>query len=161
MNRRKVICSLAALLGTAALATNAQRTTTVRRIGILSPDAPLDQATDLQYQIGPLRAFGWVEGQNLIVERRYANGQVGMLRPFAEELGRLGVEILVTMGTAATLAAKHATSTIPIVIYSAGDPVRSGLVQSLARPGGNITGYALLGPEIDAKRLALLRDLIP
>src|SRR5215470_6189836 len=132
----------------------------VRRIGVLSPDA-LPSVADLNEQEIPLRALGWVEGQNLLVERRYANGRVDLLRPFAEEFVRLKVEIIVTQGTAATLAAESATSTIPIVIWSAGDPVRTGIVSSLSRPGGNITGFAILSPEIDAKRLALLRELLP
>jgi putative ABC transport system substrate-binding protein len=108
-----------------------------------------------------LRALGWVEGQNLLVERRYANGRDELLGPLAEELVRLKVEIIVTGGTAATLAAKNATTTIPIIIYSAGDPVRSGLVASLSRPGGNITGYSIVSPEIEGKRLAVLRELLP
>ena len=107
-----------------------------------------------------MRALGWVEGQNLLVERRYANGRAELLRPFAEELVRLKVEIIAAWGTAATLAAKNATTTIPIVM-SAGDPVRVGLVASLPRPGGNITGFSMVGPELDAKRLALLRELLP
>lgn len=108
-----------------------------------------------------MRALGWVVGQNLVVERRYANGKGELLRPLAEELVRLRVEIIVTMGTAATLAAKNATTTTPIIIHAAGDPVRSGLVASPARPGGNITGYSIVAPELDAKRLALLRELLP
>jgi len=160
MDRRKMLRAVAALLGIAPLVVRAQRATAVHRIGILSLDAPMNDS-DLQLQTEPLHAFGWVVGRNLIIERRYAYGRTEMLRPLAEELVRLKVEIIATMGTAATLAARDATSTIPIVIYGAGDPVRSGLVQSLARPGGNITGYAMLGPELDAKRLAVLRELIP
>ena len=112
-------------------------------------------------EAAPLRALGWVEGRNLLVERRYANGRGELLRPFAEELVRLKVEIIATLGAPATLAAKNATNTIPIVIWAAGDPVATGVVTSLSRPGGNITGLAMLGPELDAKRLALLRELLP
>ena len=140
-------------------AASAQTATAVRRIGILSSGVRPTQA-DLQ-EDAALRAVGWVEGQNLLFEQRYANGRAELLRPLAEELVRLKVEIIVTSGTDATLAAKNATSTIPIVFRSAGDPVRSGLVASLARPGGNITGTSRVGPEIDAKRLALLRELLP
>ena len=154
----------------APLAASAQTPTTVRRIGFLSPDAPPTPAELLQQPpdtpglpalSAPLRALGWVEGQNLLVERRYANGRAELLRPFAEELVRLKVELIVTASTAATLAAKNATTTIPIIMGTAGDPVRSGLVASLARPGGNITGYSIVSPELDAKRLALLRELLP
>ncbi len=84
-----------------------------------------------------------------------------LLKPYAEELVRLNVELILTNGTAATIAAKNATTRIPIVMYSAGDPVRAGLVASLARPGGNITGYSVVAPELDAKRLGLLRELLP
>ena len=160
MDRRTFIGAVAAGIIAAPRAANAQTATTVRRIGVLSPDALPSQA-ELHEGAAPLRALGWVEGRNLLVERRYANGKAELLRPFAEELVRLKVEFIVTWGTAATLPAKNATTTIPIIIYTAGDPVRSGLVASLSRPGGNITGYSIVGPEIDAKRLALLRELLP
>jgi putative ABC transport system substrate-binding protein len=101
-----------------------------------------------------------VEGRNLLVERRYAERDE-LLRPIAEELVRLKVELIVTWGTTATLAAKNATTTIPIIMFSAGDPVHNGLVASLARPGGNVTGFSIVAPEIDAKSLALLRELLP
>jgi len=142
------------------LAASAQTATTVRRIGVLDAGTQHTEA-ELQEEYAPLRAVGWVVGQNLLVERRYANGKAELLRPLAEELVRLKVEIIVTRGTDATLAAKNATTTIPIVIQSSGDPVRTGLVASLPRPGGNITGFSIVGPEIDAKRLALLRELLP
>jgi putative tryptophan/tyrosine transport system substrate-binding protein len=107
------------------------------------------------------RELGWIEGQNLIVERRYASGKAELLRPYAEELVRLNVEVILTFGTAATIAARNATTRIPIVMVSAADPVRSGLVASLARPGGNITGFSMVAPDLDAKRVALLRELLP
>jgi putative ABC transport system substrate-binding protein len=159
MDRRTFIGAVAAGMIAAPLAASAQTATTVRRIGVLTPDAR-PTPTELLQEYAPLRALGWVEGQNLLVERRDAYGRAELLRPFAEELVRLKVEIIVTWGTAATLAAKNATTTIPIV-FVAGDPVRAGLVASLARPGGNITGFSIVGPEIDAKRLSLLRELVP
>ena len=107
-----------------------------------------------------MRALGWVEGRNLLIERRYAE-RSELLGPLAQELVRLKVEIIVAWGTDAVLAAKNATTTIPIVIGSAGDPVGSGLVASLARPGGNVTGFSIVFPELEAKRLALLRELLP
>ena len=127
---------------------------------VLSIEAPPTQA-ELTEEAAPLRALGWVEGKNLLVERRYANGRAELLRPFAEELVRIKVEIIVTRGTAATLAATNATTSIPIVMSSGYDPVRTGLVASLSRPSGNVTGLSSLGPELDAKRLALLRELLP
>jgi len=160
MDRRTFIGAVAAGMIAAPLAASAQTAATVRRIGILSPGA-LPSPAELQSEYAPLRALGWVVGQNLLVERRDANGRAELLRPFAEELVRLKVEIIVTLGTPATLAAKNATTTIPIVMATAGDPVRAGLVASLARPGGNITGFSIIGPEINAKRLALLRELLP
>jgi putative ABC transport system substrate-binding protein len=160
MDRRTFIGVVAAGIIAAPLATSAQTTKTVRRIGVLSPDEQQTPA-ELLPQYAPLRALGWVVGQNLLVERRYANGRPELLRPLAEELVRLKVEIIVTWGTATTLAAKNATATIPIVMGSIGDPVRTGLVASLARPGGNITGFALMSPELDIKRLELLRELLP
>jgi putative ABC transport system substrate-binding protein len=138
----------------------AQRATVVRRIGALEMNEP-DRPEFLWKQAEPLRRLGWVEGQNLQVERRYANNRLEALQPLAEELVSARVELIVTGGTPATLAAKRATNTIPIVIRTAGDPVLLGLVASLARPGGNVTGYSQVGPELDAKSLSLLRELVP
>ena len=160
MDRRAFIGAVATGMIAAPLAASAQTATTVRRIGVLLSGAPQSQ-TELQAEYAPLRALGWVVGQNLLVERRYANGREELLPLLAEELVRLRVEIIATWGTPATLAAKNATTTIPIIIHNAGDPVRSGLVASLARPGGNITGFSIVAPELDAKRLALLRELLP
>ena len=160
MDRRTAIGVFAAGIVAAPLALKAQTAPAVRRIGFLTSGAR-PTYDDLYEGDAPLRALGWVEGKNLIVERRYANGKAELLRPLAEELVRLDVELIVTFGTDDTLAAKNATRTIPIVIKSAGDPARSGLVASLARPGGNITGYSIISPELNAKRLALLRELLP
>ena len=159
MDRRTVIGVAAAIVG-APLAAIAQTATTVRRIGFLSSGAR-PTPDEIRYESTPLRELGWVEGRNLVVERRYANGSTELLQPFAEELVQLKVELIVAFSTTATLAPKNATTTIPIVTKSAGDPVRSGLVASLARPGGNITGYSIVLPELNAKRLALLRELLP
>ena len=134
----------------------------VRRIGILNPNARPPPAESEELKLyAALSELGWVQGKNLLSEERYANGRAELLQPFAQELLRLKVEVIVTNGTPATLAAKTATTTIPIVISSSGDPVRTGLVGSLARPGGNVTGYSIVGPELNAKRLALLRELLP
>jgi len=132
----------------------------VRRIGILGAGAP-QTVEQIQVDRETLREFGWVEGQNLHVERRYANNQPEALKLLAEELVRAKVEVIWTSGTTATLAAKRATTTIPIVFSSAGDPVLSGLVASLARPGGNVTGFSLVTTDVDAKRLTVLKELLP
>jgi putative tryptophan/tyrosine transport system substrate-binding protein len=160
MDRRTAIGMFAAGIIAAPLASKVQTAPAVRRIGFLGSGAR-PTTVELYEGDAPLRALGWVEGKNLVVERRYANGKAELLRPLAEELVRLNVELIVTFGTDATLAAKNATTTIPIVIKSAGDPARTGLVASLARPGGNITGYSIISPELNAKRLALLRELLP
>jgi len=159
MDRRTFIGAVAAGMIAAPPAASAQKATKVRRIGVLYSGAgPLTPA-EIESESVPLRALGWVEGRNLLVERRYAERDE-LLQPRAEELVRLKVEIIVTDGTPAALAAKNATTTIPIII-SVGDPVRTGLVASLARPGGNITGFSMAGPEINAKSLSLLRELVP
>src|SRR6266705_548715 len=160
MDRRAFIGGVSCALILVPLAARAQTAKTVRRIGVLGSGAQPTPDEFLQ-AYAPLRELGWVEGQNLLVERRYANGRAELLRPLAEELVRLKVEIIVTDGTPATLAAKNATTTIPIIMGSAGDPVGAGFVASLARPGGNITGCSIVSPEIDAKRLSLLRELLP
>jgi len=104
--------------------------------------------------------LGWVEGRNIHVEFRWAEGDYGQL-PVAEELVRLNVDILVSHGAAGALAAKKATSTIPIVITAVGDMVALGLVSSLSRPGGNITGLSLFAAELTAKRLELIKEAVP
>ena len=144
MDRRSFVGALATAMFAAPLGTRAQTVVAVRRIGVLDGGVP-PTPTELQAEYAPLHAFGWVVGENLLVERRYANGKAELLRPLAEELVRLKVEIIQTAGTDATLAARNATTTIPIVIQSSGDPVRAGLVASLARPGGNISGFSIVG----------------
>jgi putative tryptophan/tyrosine transport system substrate-binding protein len=162
MDRRSFICAFTTLLVlTGPLVVRAQTVTTLRRIGWLYSGTQLS-ASELEEEIAPLRELGWIEGRNLLVERRYPkNNKAELLLPLAEELVRLKVELIVTEGTVATLAAKSATNIIPIVIRSSGDPVSTGLVASLARPGGNITGYSVVGPGIHAKSIALLRELVP
>jgi putative tryptophan/tyrosine transport system substrate-binding protein len=111
--------------------------------------------------IGALRDLGWIEGKNIIVEARYAEDQLERLPELAAELVRLNVDVIVTVGTLAPLAAKRATTTIPIVLINAGDPVGSGLVASLAQPGGNITGQSAMVPELGGKRLEIIREVLP
>jgi putative ABC transport system substrate-binding protein len=108
-----------------------------------------------------LRDLGWIEGKNIIVEERFADDQLDRLPEQAVELVRLNVDVIITAGTLAPLAAKRATATIPIVLANAGDPVGSGLVPSLARPGGNITGLSVMAPELGGKRLELVKEVLP
>ena len=140
----------------APLAGEAQPSTTIPRIGLLAPDATLWEPLRLG-----LRDLGYVEGKSIALEERSSQGRNERLSDLASELVRLKVNVIVTRGTPETLAAKQATTTIPIVIAGAGDPVRSGLVSSLARPGGNVTGVMVLGPGLAAKRLELLKEAVP
>jgi putative ABC transport system substrate-binding protein len=108
-----------------------------------------------------LHELGYAEGRNLILERRYAEWRPQRLHELAAELAGAGVDVIVAFATPAALAAKQATSAIPIVVVAVGDPVADGLVDSLARPGGNVTGTTFLGPELAAKRLQLFKDIVP
>ena len=108
-----------------------------------------------------LRDYGYVEGQNLIVERRFARGNAALFRDFAAEMVRLNVDVIVVVTTPAALAVKNATTTIPIVHPNAIDPLKTGLIASLAHPGGNLTGGAQLTAEVSAKRLQLFKEVVP
>ncbi|HKF09488.1 MAG TPA: ABC transporter substrate-binding protein [Xanthobacteraceae bacterium] len=154
MKRREFIT----LLGGAAawpLAARAQQPGKIPRIGIID-DAPRWNA----FRHG-LRDLGYLEGQNIAFEYAYGNEVPEQLAEAAGALVRRPVDVIATFGTPASLAAKQATTTIPIVMISIGDPVRAGLVPSLARPGGNITGNSVLGPDVGAKRLQILKEVIP
>src|SRR5262249_31506698 len=108
-----------------------------------------------------LRELGYIEGKNIFIETRYAAGKQDQLSDFATELVKLKVDVIVTSTTPGVLAAKNATSAIPIVFWSVSDPVRTGLVSSFAHPGGNITGLSVLSPELAGKRLELLKETFP
>jgi putative ABC transport system substrate-binding protein len=132
----------------------------VPRIGILSPAAEASTPVFEAFRQG-LRELGYVEGQNIVLEFRLAAGRAERLRELAAELVQLPVEVILTDTMTATHVAKEATTTIPIVMASSSDPVQGGLVASLAQPGGNITGMALLAPELSGKRLELLKEVVP
>src|SRR5262245_17411330 len=153
---RRAFISLLAGAAVWPLAARAQqRPSKIPRIGIID-----DAATWDHFRQG-LRDLGYVDGQTVAFEYRSAEGKPDRLAAAASELAHLPVDVIATSGTAATSAAKQATTTIPIVMLAIGDPVRSGLVASLARPGGNVTGNTILGPEIAAKRLQLFKEAIP
>jgi putative ABC transport system substrate-binding protein len=158
MIRRTVVLILLGALA-APLAAEAQQAGKVNRIGVLLPlgTTPPILATFR----AAMRERGWVESQDLVVEHRYAEGRLDRLPELAGELIRLKVDVLVTMGTPATLAAKDATATIPIVFGLVGDAVGSGIVPNLGRPGGNLTGMSLYGPEVFGKGLELLKEALP
>ena len=154
MKRRDFIT----LLGGAAvwpLAARGQQVERLRRIGVIDYTPMWEPFRNV------LRDLGYVEGQNLAFEYRAAGGKTELLSAAASELVHMPVDVIVTYGTPSTAAAKHATTRIPIVMVGTGDPVQSGLVASLARPGGNVTGNTILGPEVVAKRLQIFKEAVP
>ena len=160
MRRREFI----AMLGSAAalpLATHAQQPAKIARVGWLSPGSGTSDQSFLASFRDGLRELGWVVGQNIAIEPRWAEGTFERLPDLAVELVRLKVDVIVASVTQASLAAKRATRTIPIVMVGVGDPLGSGLVDSLARPGGNITGPSSMLAEASAKQLALLKETVP
>src|SRR5436190_10901658 len=160
MDRRDTVLALLAL-GAAPLAAEAQQAAKVARIGHLSPDLGASLHLRNAFLQG-LRDLGYVEGRNVVIEYRDAEGKVERLPALAAELVALKVDVIFVPGsTRVTLAAMQATKTIPIVFTNVGDPVESGLVTNLARPGGNVTGLSSLGPELVGKRLELLKQAVP
>ena len=149
---------LAFLLGVAA---EAQQPTKNPRIGYLSGSSPSTSPARREAFWQGLRELGYVEGKNIVIEQRYAEGKFDRLPALAAELVRLKVDIIVTAGPQTTRPAKEATSTIPIVMAQDPDPVGNGFVASLARPGGNITGLATFAPELSGKQLELLKETVP
>jgi putative ABC transport system substrate-binding protein len=133
----------------------------VPRIGFLITSSPAAIATRMEAFRQGLHEHGYVEGKNIVIEPRYADGKFDHLPALAAELVRLKVDVIVTSGPTATRPAKEATSSIPIVMTFDDDPVGSGFVASLARPGGNITGLSTLSPEISGKQLELLKEIVP
>jgi len=147
------------LLLTAPFA-QAQQPARIPRIGILIPASASFFSARVEALRQRLRELGYVEGKNIVIEYRYAEGKLERLPELAVELVRLKVDVIVTVSSA-VLAAKKASATIPIVFALASDPVGSGLVSSLARPGGNITGLSIMAPDLDGKRLELLKEAFP
>jgi putative ABC transport system substrate-binding protein len=152
------------LLGGAAawpLAARAQQSGSLRTIGFLGPNTHSVASERLAAFVQRLRELGWIEGRTVAIEYRWAEGRKERAAEIAAEFVRLEVDVIVTQSTPAVLAAKQATSVIPIVIASAGDPVGTGVVTTLARPGGNITGLSGQATDTAAKRLELLREVVP
>jgi putative tryptophan/tyrosine transport system substrate-binding protein len=146
----------------APLAVKAQSLAKVPRIGWLASGSPPSETNRQQSPfLQGLRELGWVEGQNIAIERRYAEESYERLPKLAAELVQLRVDVIVAGDSRVIAAAKHATNTIPIVMTISGDPVRAGFIESLARPGGNITGLTVLAPELVGKRLELLKEAVP
>jgi putative ABC transport system substrate-binding protein len=152
------------LLGGAAawpLAARAQQAGKLPTIGYLGANTPAAQSQWTAALVQRLRELGWVEGRNLVIEVRWAEGRAERYTEIAAEFVRLKVDVILAHGTQAILAAKQATSVIPIVFANAGDPVGTGLIASLARPGGNVTGLSVVSPDVASKRLELFREVVP
>ena len=160
ITRRRIVLALGAG-ALAPLASFAQQSAKVARIGFLGPGFASATADRVEALRAGLRDLGYVEGQNIVIEFRWAEVKYDRLPELATELVRLKVDVIVTSTTPGTRAAKQATTTIPIVSAISGDPVAAGLVASIARPGGNITGSTFFDPELMAKRLELLKEVMP
>ena len=158
--RRTVVLAL----GASALASpfvSAAQPARMARIGFLGATSAKAYASRVEALRAGLRDLGYVEGKNIVIEFRWADGKYERLPELAAELVRLKVDVIVTHGTPGTFAAKKATTAIPIVMAISGDAVATGLVPSVARPGGNITGSTFFNPELAAKRLELMREAVP
>ena len=161
MTRRAFILALGSAAAAWPLAARAQQTGKLPTIGYLGATTRSAESQRVDALVERLREFGWIESRNLTVEYRYAEGRSERYAEVAAEFVRLNVDVIVTYGTPAVAATKQATPAIPIVFAVAGDPVGSGLVASLARPGGNVTGLSLQKTDIADKRLELLREVVP
>ena len=161
MTSKIVICSLLTFFLLTVSLAQAQQTGKVPRIGYLAATSLSANAVRIEAFRQGLRELGYVEGKNIVIEWRFAEGKLDRLPALAAELVRLKVDVIVTSASTQTPVAKAATSTIPIVMAQDSDPVGSGFVASLARPGGNITGLSTLSPELSGKRLELLKEIVP
>jgi len=161
MSRTALALALLLACVAAPLAVEAQQPGRVYRLGFLSMRAgPTDNPQLDAFRAG-LRDLGYVEGRNVVLEIRYADGHDDKLASLAAELVRLNPDVIIAQSGVASLAVRNKTRTIPIVMASSGDAVRQGLIKSLARPGGNVTGLTLLSPELSQKRLEVLREMLP
>ena len=160
--QHSVLCfALGAMLFALCLTANAQQTGKVARIGFLDNSTASGMAVLLDAFRQELSKLGWIEGKNIAIEYRFAEGENDRVPQLAAELIRLKVDLMVVTGGPVASAAKRATTTIPIVMATHGNPVGAGLVASMARPGGNITGNSALSTELNSKRLEVLKDAVP
>jgi len=151
----------ATMLITLSVTVEAQQSGKIFRIGYLDNSTLAGSAVLVKAFLQELNKLGWIEGKNIAIEYRFAEQKSERLAELAADLVRVKVDLIVVVATPAALAAKSATTTIPVVMLNAGDPVGVGLIASLARPGGNITGNSGLSPELNSKRLEILKDAIP
>jgi len=161
IDRRTFLSGAGAVLLATPLTAQAQPSSGLRRIGYLGSSSPSLEPHYVEAFRQQLRDLGYIEGQHIAIEYRWAEGRDERLPELAAELVRLDPAVIVTTGTPGTLAAMQATKTIPLVMASSADPVRSRIVASLARPGGNVTGFTILGPELEGKRMELLKQAVP
>ena len=161
MNKKVIGVALGSLLFALSVSADAQQPTKVPRIGFLDNTTASGSAVRLQAFWQEIRKLGWIEEKNITIEYRFSEGKTERLPELAAELVRLKVDLIVVYGTGPALAAQRATTTIPIVMTGSGDPVGAGLIASLARPGGNVTGVSGLGVELNTKRLEILKDAVP
>jgi putative ABC transport system substrate-binding protein len=161
MKRNITVLALSAMLLALCGSVDAQQTGKIFRIGFLDNSTASGSAVLVKAFLQELSKLGWIEGKNITIEYRFGEGKRDRLPELAADLVRLKVDLIVTAGDPAALAAKKATTSMPIVMARASDPVGFGLVASLARPGGNVTGLSSLGTELNSKRLEVLKDAIP
>src|SRR5258706_4487834 len=161
MKKKVFPSALAALILFLSCTANAQQPTKIFRIGFLDPSTASGSAVHVKAFLQELSKLGWIEGKNLTIEYRFAEQKTERLPELAAELVRLKIDLIVVTGGQPALVAKKTTTTIPVVMVTNADPVGAGLVASLARPGGNVTGLSALSRELNTKRLEVLKDAIP
>jgi putative ABC transport system substrate-binding protein len=161
IGRRKFLTTLGGVAVAWPLAARGQQAGKLPTIGFLASTTPAAQSQLTAAFVQRLRELGWIEGQTVTIEYRWAEGRSERFAEFAAEFVRLKVDVILTHNTPPVLAAKQATSVIPIVFATAGDPVDTGVVASLARPGGNVTGLSSQTPDVAGKRIELLREVVP
>ena len=161
MKRREFITLLGGGAATWPLAARAQQPARLPTIGYVGANTPSVESQRIDVFVRRLRELGWIEGRTIAIQYRWAEGRNERFAEIAAEFIRLNVDVIVTVGTPAVVTAKQATSVIPIVFTGAGDPVGTGLVASLARPGGNVTGLSFQTTDSVGKRLELLREVVP
>jgi putative tryptophan/tyrosine transport system substrate-binding protein len=161
MKRKITVLAFYAMLFALCASVDAQQAGKVSRIGILDPSTASGSAVLWESFRQELHKLGWIAGKNIIIHSRFADQKGERLPELAAELLGLKVDLIVVPDTPSTLAVKNGTATIPIVMTNPADPVSAGLVASLARPGGNVTGLSSLSPELNTKRLEILKDAVP
>jgi putative ABC transport system substrate-binding protein len=161
IGRRELLAALGGVAATWPLAARAQQPGMLPTIGYLGSATPATQGQWVAAFVQRLRELGWIEGRTIAIEYRWAEGRAERAAEIAAELVQRKVDVIVTSGTAVVVAAMQATSVIPIVFAAAGDPVGTGLIASLARPGGNVTGLSNQAVDLAGKRLELLREIVP